>query len=116
MKPLIIGIAGGSGSGNSGGSSLTISASTPPLSEVVYTSDYINFTGTVADSYGVTFGSLSPIGLNAQGFLNNNSFSSTGNFNIDPAPSFAPEPATMGLLGSALVGLGMIGRKRLVRK
>ena len=36
-----------------------------------------------------------------------------GTFDTPPAPTDpAPEPATMGLLGSALIGLGIIGRRR----
>jgi hypothetical protein len=33
-----------------------------------------------------------------------------------PPPNNTPEPATMALLGSALIGLGILGRKRLARK
>jgi PEP-CTERM motif len=39
--------------------------------------------------------------------------SASGTF-ADP-PAGAPEPASMALLGSALIGLGMIGRKRFAR-
>jgi hypothetical protein len=38
-----------------------------------------------------------------------------GTFAATQAPSGAPEPATMALLGSALIGLGIIGRKRFSR-
>ena len=45
------------------------------------------------------------------------SVSGSGTFATPPQapPSGAPEPATMALMGSALVGLGMFGRKRLSR-
>ena len=42
-------------------------------------------------------------------------FNHSDTFSSEPAPTGAPEPATMALLGSALIGIGMVGRKRFSR-
>jgi len=49
---------------------------------------------------------------------NNSGFASTAVFSVDGVPTTGgnpaavPEPATLLLLGSTLIGLGIIGRKR----
>jgi len=45
------------------------------------------------------------------------SISGSGTLSTPPTPfSGAPEPASMALLGSALIGLGVFGRKKLARR
>ena len=57
--------------------------------------------GTVAYSASITVGNVQAVSGNVWEVIN--------------YTSSAPEPATMALLGSALVGLGLIGRKRFSR-
>jgi len=50
--------------------------------------------------------------------VNTGAISDSGTFSDPPAPppSGTPEPATMGLFGSAFVGLGLIGRRRFSKR
>jgi hypothetical protein len=70
--------------------------------------------GTFVDSGGV-FNSA-PASMQLQINQAGASISASGTFATPNQFSFAPEPATMTLFGSALVGLGLFGRKRLARR
>ena len=90
---------------------------------VVMSSDFLNFIGVSNEAASFAFSAGSPnFSVNPTG--TNSSFPTTGTtfqdnhsdtFSSEPAPTGSPEPATMGLLGSALVGLGVIRRKRAAR-
>ena len=74
------------------------------------------FMGTFHDSTGNFGDATASLTLQFTQSAPNTSISGSGTFSTPPVPfGNAPEPATMGLFGSALVGLGLIGRKRLAR-
>ena len=68
--------------------------------------------GTAGCNVCTATGTLAHVSLNQSGTALSEAITLTS-----PASSLpgVPEPATMALLGSALVGLGVIGRKRLAR-
>ena len=99
-----------------GGTSATFNDSTPPNTEINYISPYLTFPATISESFSFGFTSAIPAYLvGAGGFLDDATGSGVATFSSNPGPSGAPEPATAFLLGSALVGLALIGRKRLAR-
>ena len=98
----------------------TFQDSTPPLSppEVSFASPILNF-GTVTEqsfSFGLGASSNWTAAGPTPAFLNNNTASGVLTFTSNPEPTGLPEPATMVMMGSALIGLGLIGRKRLSRR
>jgi hypothetical protein len=90
---------------------------------IVFSSDFLNFGGVFneAGSWGFSAGApafaVNPtagqqtLPFDGQAFTD----SIVGTFSSEPAPSSSPEPATMAIMGSALIGLGLLGRKRLSR-
>jgi hypothetical protein len=110
-------------SGQSNGSSATFSSSDNPgnYSEVVFVSGFWNILGPSQN--GISAFSFSLSNLSTQLSLDNgtpdllNAFKAAGSgtFSASLAGTQVPEPGTLGLLGAAMVGLGLLGRKRVRR-
>ena len=96
----------------SGGTSATFSASTPPATEVVFSSAVLNFpTPIITQAFALSFSSANPAFPATGTGANTETMSATGTFSAEPTPG-VPEPATMSLIGSAFLGLGILGYRR----
>jgi hypothetical protein len=131
LGTILSGTFGGNGANNSGisgsaaGYSATFSSSdgVSNYSEVIFNSALWNF----ATSNGIESLSFSLSNLSAAlsltggyipgstGLTNSFTAAGSGTFSATLQSSPVPEPGTMGLLGAALVGLGLLGRKRVRR-
>jgi len=106
--------------GSSGGS-FNGSSTAGNLNQLVLTSAYLNFTGQVQENASFSLSSLIPnfaVGAvvadqaDPSGTFN---AAGSGTFSSNPGPTNAtPEPASAFLIGGGLIGLGLLGRKKLV--
>jgi hypothetical protein len=113
-SPASTGAKFSSNIGSSGGS-FNASATAGNLNQLVFTSSYLGFTGaTVLEDASWSLSSLVPdfavTGGRPSGTFNS---AGSGTFSSQPAPGAVPEPATLSLIGGALLGLGVLGRKKV---
>ncbi len=103
-------IAGFKG-GNSASESATTSAALPL--HVVFSSDFLNFTGTVDRDLSLAFTAITPAFGDVGLFLRSFVAASAGSFASDPPPtSFSvPEPLSLVLIGSGLLGISLLRRR-----
>ena len=106
----------GAASGTDAGNTATFQDSTPPGTEVVFTSDFLNFSGTTTEAFAISLSNVLPsITLDSNGFINSATGVGTGTFSAQPLPtSTTPEPATTAMIGGGLVGLSLLLRRRAV--
>lgn len=90
------------------GSTLSTPAD-PSLSNVVLTSDFLNFSGIDAGAFALSFASFTPyFGLDGNGMVGDFASAASGVFSSGAIPySDVPEPASMILIGGGLLALGI---------
>lgn len=103
----------GTVNGASGGSGATFNSSNTITSSLIFTSDFVAFSGTNRSmAIGMT-GGTNPLSLDSSGFFNQTDLTGSALFSSDPGPSSAPEPSTVVLLGSSLIALGLWAKRRI---
>lgn len=115
-SPATTGAKFSSNIGSSGGS-FNASATAGNLSQLVFTSAYLDFTGvTGLEDASWSLSSLVPnFAINAGRPSGTFSSAGSGTFSSEPGPSAVPEPATFSLIGGALLGVGLLRRKKSSR-
>ena len=74
------------------------------------------FLGTFHDTQGVYDDAAASLTISLNQSAPQTTINASGTFSTPPVPDTgAPEPATLAMMGSALIGLGVIGRKRFAR-
>jgi len=105
--------------GFAGGTSGSLLASTPD-SELVFTSDFLDFNAAASLDFGIALSSITGGGLgrtsvteSARAFTAD----STGTFSSDPRPYYVneiPEPAALGLMGLGIMAVGLRRRAKKI--
>ena len=99
--------------GKSGGTGASLSASTPPAGSVLFSSAFVQFSGSQTEAFSLALSSGVPTFLDSNsGFLS--AFAAAGSltFSSDPGPTMAkatPEPVSMLLLGFGMLLMGAFG-------
>jgi hypothetical protein len=108
--------------GSSGGG-FTASATAGNLNQLIFTSQYLAFVGETDESASFSLSSLIPnfatgavVGSQADPAQGDFKAAGSGTFSANPGPVPAPEPSTMALLGSGVLGMGFLARTANRRK
>jgi hypothetical protein len=119
LTPAAINGAKAALSGTNGSGAATLSGGTGAGLTVLFTSDYLDFTGTLLRDIALSFTSITPSYAKGTGaganFLKSFTAAGTGTFSTDAPPTFippVPEPASMAVL---LVGGGLLMGRRVRR-
>ena len=118
-SPSTTGAQFSSSVGSSGGS-FNASATAGNLNQLVFMSDFLSFTNQTHEDASWSLSSLIP-NFATGTVTGNQAFpfgptpfhaAGTGTFSSEPGPTAIPEPVTLCLVGGALLGLGVLRRKR----
>jgi hypothetical protein len=98
--------------GGTGGQSATFSASTTPQN-VVFSSDFINFTSTTQRNLGFSFSAVTPgLNLGAGSFLQSFAADATGTFASNPVPTYTPPTAAAVVISGRVLSESNSGLRR----
>jgi len=115
---LLSGTFGPTGLFSGNGTSASLADSAPPAPEVVFTSDFLNFSGTSQRGLSLALSNFQVGGVSANlaigpgGFPTSGNYAGAGTFSATPLPLPAPEPSSLTLIGSSLIGVSMLFRRR----
>lgn len=115
---LLSGTFGPTGLFSGNGTSASLADSAPPSAEVTFTSDFLDFTSTSQRGLSLALsnfqigGVSSNLALGAGTFPITGNYAGAGTFSATPLPLPAPEPSSLTLIGSSLIGLSMLFRRR----
>ncbi len=117
-SPTTTGAQFGSSVGGSGGS-FNASATAGNLNQLILTSSFVNFNNQTQEVSSFSLSSLAP--NFATGTVTNNQAypgagpfvaSGSGTFSSNPGPTVTPEPATLCTIGTGLVCIGLVRRRK----
>ena len=98
--------------GGAGGQSATFSASTTPQN-VVYSSDFVNFSSTTQRNFSFSFSAVTPgLNLGTGNFLQSFTGDATGTFASNPVPTYAPPTAAAVVISGRVLSEGGAGLRR----